>query len=86
MMNINININDMMNDLENTFKVLEDTYPRIKEIKYLESFGALLGVIIDQYTADHDIKTEEIANILNKLVEAHREINKNMGRMEKSIW
>lgn len=87
MMNININIdvNDMMKDLENTFKVFEDTYPRIKEIKYLESFGALLGVIIDQYAADHDIKTEEMTKILEGLVKAHKEINKNMGRMGKSI-
>lgn len=87
MMNININYVDvyMMQDLENTFKVFEDMYPRVKEIKHIENFGALLGVIIDQYAADHDIKTEEMANILKGLVEAHKEINKNNGRMEKSV-
>ena len=88
MMNINISLDvnvDMMNDLENTFKVFEDIYPRIKEIKHIENFGALLGVMIDQYAADHDIKTEEMTKILDGLVEAHKEINKNMGRMTKSI-
>lgn len=88
MMNTNISFEvnvEMMQDLENTFKVFEDTYPRVKEIKHLENFGALLGVIIDQYAADHDVKTEQMANILKGLVEAHKEINKNMGRMEKSI-
>lgn len=87
MMNININYVDvyMMQDLENTFKVFEDMHPRVKEIKHIENFGALLGVIIDQYAADHDIKTEEMANILKGLVEAHKEINKNNGRMEKSV-
>lgn len=85
-MNISFDVNvEMMQDLENTFKVFEDTYPRVKEIKHLKNFGALLGVMIDQYAADHDITTEEMANILKGLVEAHKEINKNMGRMTKSI-
>lgn len=85
-MNISFDVNvERMQDLENTFKVFEDTYPRVKEIKYLENFGALLGVMIDQYAADHDITTEEMTKILDGLVEAHKEINKNMGRMEKSI-
>ena len=88
MMNINISFDvnvDMMQDLENTFKVFEDTYPHARKIKYIENFGAFLGVMIDQYAADHDIKTEEMANILKGLVEAHKEINKNKGRMEKSV-
>ena len=88
MMNININFDvnvDMMRDLENTFKVLEDIYPRVKEIKYLENFSALLGVIIDQYAADHEIETEEMSKILDGLVEAHKAINRDMGRMNKSI-
>lgn len=88
MMNTNISFEvniDMMNDLEKTFKVFEDTYPRVREIKYIESLGALLGVIIDQYAADHDIKTEEMTKILVGLVEAHKEINKNMGGMDKSM-
>ncbi len=85
-MNISFEVNiDMMNDLENTFKVFEDVYPRVKEIKHLENFGALLGVMIDQYAADHDVTTEEMANILDGLVKAHNEINKNMGRMNKSV-
>lgn len=64
--------------------VLQEVYPIIRELDSVPMFQMTLGMLIDQWSADHDLTVEESIKMIDDLVRAHRLVNGELGVMTKS--
>lgn len=65
----------MNNDLELALQAMGEVYPTIQEIKTTEMVVAFMGLLLDQYCADHRISNSEKFHYLLGLVDASMSVN-----------
>jgi len=64
---------------------LQDIYPKIREIETPVAFTALLGTLIDQWVADHDLELEDGIKIVESLLSVMPGVHESEGQMSKTI-
>ena len=78
-------MDNMLSDILKAIEVINVSYNKIREIETKDAFCALIGTIIDQWFADHDLSVEDAHEMLVFLTEAHKEVNDSLGELNKSI-
>lgn len=76
--------NRIFEDLKKSFDVFEACYKEVYKIQTKEIFGAVLGMMIDQWFADHDYSVDEAHYLLEGLADTHDAVNNELGEMQKS--
>lgn len=59
--------------------IVEDALNGLDDVNAL---GTVLGMSLDMWTANHSRSYEEVHDMLERLVEAHKSVNAEFGMME----
>jgi hypothetical protein len=65
----------MNNDLRLALQAMKEVYPTIQEIKTTEMVIAFMGLLLDQYCADHKVSESQKIHLLMGLVDASMFVN-----------
>lgn len=75
----------MANTLYEVHETAKQVSKAVDKIDTPECMVMILGVVIDQWTADHDLTPEESREMVEMLAEAHKMVNEMLGTMPKSL-
>lgn len=75
-----MNTAKVMEELLVAIGTLDEIYPKIREMSP-GGFVALIGLMTDQYAADHDVPA---ADLHEMLYEASKGVFKDLGEMQKT--
>lgn len=75
---------DYFETIQQVNDVLQDVYPQVRKIKTVTQFQMLLGVLIDQWSADNNLTIAESIDMVQSLAEVHTTVNNDLGMMNKS--
>lgn len=72
-----------MNELNKVFDAFMTIYPAIKKVNDKIMFSALIGLLVDQWTADHDMPGDAGNDILNDILRVRNDVYDACGSCEK---
>ena len=74
-----------MEELLKAFDVMGEVYPHIKNLNSRVALGALIGTLVDQWTADHDLDQAVGREIIQNVLEVMPEVHEAEGPMPKTV-
>ncbi len=73
-----------MNEILKGMEVFEKAYEELKRMENPQMFFAVIGLLVDQYSADKNLTADKAHSYLQALTEAHEEVNALFGGMTES--
>ncbi len=73
-----------MNEIVKGMEIFEKAYEELKRMENPQMFFAVIGLLVDQYSADKNLAADEANGYLKALTIAHEEVNDLFGRMPES--
>ena len=71
-------------EINECLEIMEQSYERIRGLSLL-GFMMFLGLIVDQYGADHGLTSEMTCSYLEQLAEAQKMVHSDLGMMDPTI-
>lgn len=73
-----------MMSLIDVMKVFREVYPSIREIDNDVGFGAFLGLLCDQWSADNDVTMKDMEELIERLLGIMKDVHSTEGEMPKT--
>lgn len=67
-----------------TMGVFREVYPSIREIDNEVAFGAFLGLLCDQWSADNNVKMKDMEELIERLLNVMQEVHAVEGELPKT--
>lgn len=71
-------------DFVDVFNACMMAYDKLQKVNDPNLFFSSIGLIVDMWSADHDLDAKEAHSYLNGLLNAHKDINEMLGGMKKT--